>query len=326
MSAKATQQVDLKDLLGFLLSVQSYSAELIFGVAPGERLYHYTDLAALVGILGGHDLWLTHARYSNDDEELRYGAALARRVLDEARAAPPADAAAAPAVWADYVAAVADGLEAALDEHVYIACFCLQDDLLSQWRSYGANGTGASLAFDPAGFDRVTGFDSPHGGLMRLWKVFYAAATQQKIVRNALDFAYRHYAAEPPAARARRAGYAIRFFVPTFKHPDFDGEHECRLIFTPPPACPVAPRFRSARGMLVPYYSLRELAGWSVPARDDAAWRLPHWRLPVVGARVGPSPHKALNADGLRLLLAREGYDLRAGGVPVVVSATPYRG
>jgi len=56
----------------------------------------------------------------------------------------------------------------------YVCCFCEEDDLLSQWRSYGANGTGVSLGFESTGFTFLTGADVPsQTGLMSLSRVFY---------------------------------------------------------------------------------------------------------------------------------------------------------
>lgn len=65
--------VDIQALVGFLDSLQSYSVDLILNLDPGQSLYHYTDLGGLLGIIQQHDLWLTHSRYSNDDEEMTHG-------------------------------------------------------------------------------------------------------------------------------------------------------------------------------------------------------------------------------------------------------------
>ena len=108
-------------------------------------------------------------------------------------------------------------------EGVYICCFCLRDDLLSQWRSYGANGTGVSIQIAPDSFSYVCGPDSPHGGLMRLWKVFYEPGQQSSIIGNLIDIGYEglRHITNDPRELARHAADAIKFFIPTFKHPDF---------------------------------------------------------------------------------------------------------
>ena len=100
---------------------------------------------------------------------------------------------------------------------------------------------------------------------------FLRAAAAGKIIRAALDF----YWPTDPASSVRHAVDAIRFFVPTFKNPDFLEENERRLIFTPHPGAGPQPRFRTRRGLLVPYYSLKELshafgrASRSIPRAPD---------------------------------------------------------
>ncbi len=296
--------LDFDLLRQFLESVQSDTEDLIFGPLQGQPLYHYTDLAGLSGILQHHDLWLTHSRYSNDDEEITHGYRIVKEVIDEERASGGTPD------RMDYLNKLAEMVKEPTPEGVYICCFCLEDDVLSQWRGYGANGTGVSVQVNPQEFANITGQDSPHGGLMRLWKVFYETAKQKELIRKAINFAF----AQPPSPeveRERQAADAIQFFIPTFKNNGFVQEHECRLIFTPPPDCKVKPQFRVARGMLVPYYSLRELRGASNSSP-----------LPVTGIRVGPSANKRLNVESSKMLLAQAGYV----NVMVDASEVPFRG
>lgn len=299
-------RIDVETLNEFLKSIGSYHPDLTFGLDANQTLYHYTDLGGLQGILTKNDLWLTHARYSNDEEEMTHGYRAAHEVLGELRAAPSLEQ-----DRASYLDQVVDLLQKPTEDGVYICCFCLKDNLLSQWREYGANGTGASIWLNSSDFADVTGPDSPFkllGGLMRLWKVNYDPQRQRSIVRRAVDFAFENLGQLTIQDRAQRAADAIEFFVPTFKNKDFEAEEECRLIFSPPRPCPVPLSFRVARGMLVPYYTLKELT------------KEPQWRLPITGLRIGPTAHKGPNQESVKLLLQRTGYP-----VPVELSDTPYR-
>jgi hypothetical protein len=286
-------------LRSFLQSVGSYTVDLIFGVPPDQHLFHYTDLNGLQGILTNGDLWLTDSRYSNDSEEMHHGYTVAGTVLDEltAKGGDPQ--------WLEYLGKVREILGKPPAEAVYIGCFCLEGNLLSQWRGYAANGSGVSLEFDPPKFGDITGPDSPSRGLMRLWKVFYDGKTQKNIMNEALNFGYQR--AGTLEEKAKYASEAIFFFVPTFKHHDFHQEDECRLIFTPPPDCQVAPRFRVSRGMLVPYYSVKDL-------KSD-------FSLPIKRIVVGPSPHRDLNAASVKAMLATRGLTT----IGVEKSLTPFR-
>lgn len=300
-AAPTRAPVDISWLNGFLLNVGSFAEDWIYGVQPDASLYHYTDLAGLVGILTTGDLWLTHSRFSNDEQELTHGYALARRVIEDSRTSLVGPD------WPSFLDMVSEHLRDVPTQGVFITCFCKGENLLSQWRGYGANGAGVSIQLRPRQFNLVTGPDSPEHGLMRLWRVFYAADTQRQLLSTALSFAFQ--SAADNATRASRAADAIEFFVPTFKNADFQSEDECRLIFTPPPRCTVKPHFRVARGMVMPYYSLRELS-------------LGRQRLPITGITVGPSPNRAVNVESIRMLLETFDY----ADVPVVASPTPYRG
>jgi len=307
-SAAGTRpRIDIEALNIFLESLGSFHADLIFGLKPNQSVYHYTNLGGLYGILSKNDLWLTHARYSNDEEEMTHGYRTAQDVLTELRPIAQQD----PDRTA-YLTLLVDLLKKPTKEGVYICCFCLKDNLLSQWRGYGANGTGVSIQLNSRDFANVAGPDSPfqsQGGLMRLWKVNYDPIRQRDIVRKAIDFAFENLKYLSVQERAQRAADAIEFFVPTFKNGDFAEEEECRLIFSPPHPCPLPLSFRVARGMLVPYYSLRELA------------KNPQWRLPITGLRIGPTAHKGPNKESAELLLTLAGYTLS-----VDLSDTPYRG
>jgi hypothetical protein len=159
-------------LMPFLRDVGSYHPDLIYGVAG--RLFHYTDLNGFQGIISNNDLWLTHLRYSNDDEEMLHGQRVVREVIaEQINRSITSDQSA-------FLESVKEKLKRQVD--VYICCFCLQDDLLSQWRAYGANGMGVSLGIDPSEFALLTGPVSPPGGLLRVWKVFYNVDQQRNII------------------------------------------------------------------------------------------------------------------------------------------------
>lgn len=303
LNRKKRTSLDFKSLSQFLDSVSSYTSDMIFGIAPGQSLYHYTDLSGLQEIVSSHDLWLTHSRYSNDDEEITHGYKIVKEVIeDELKTAP------AP-VRMEFLQRVTELMKETTPEGVYICCFCNDDNLLSQWRGYGANGTGVSIRLNPLEFSYITGPDSPPVGLVRLWKVFYETDRQKNIVKQALDFAFFNNMNPLIEERSRQAVDAIQFFIPTFKHDGFREESECRLIFTPQPDCPIEPEFRVARGMLVPYYSLKQIS---------SSTRM----LPITGVRVGPSANKRMNVESAQMLLAKTGYT----NVNVDSSGTPYRG
>jgi hypothetical protein len=269
------------------------------------KLYHYTDLNALRSIVEQSDLWLTHARYLNDAEEMNHGLNVAQRVISERRKRTDI-----PSDQKLFLRAVKYALLKRGLEDVYVACFCEEQNRLSQWRGYGGNGTGVELEFASQEFSAVSGPDCPVG-LMRFWKVYYDLEKQRERVREILEFWWEktHVSLDE---RVQNACDAIRFFVPTFKNHDFHEESEWRLIFTPGPNCRVAAKFRVARGMLVPYFSLRDII-------DVSSAHMP--QLPIQGVCIGPCGTRDLNVTSTQMLLRKHGYT----EVPVKSSPTPLR-
>jgi hypothetical protein len=191
-----------------------------------------------------------------------------------------------------------------------------KSDLLSQWRGYAANGGGVAIEIDPANFRPLAGADCPIG-LMRFWKVYYQDAEKQQKVEDVLSF----WATQPgpPAMRAESAAATLKFFVPTFKNPRFAEENEWRLIFTPGPNCKGPPKFRAARGLIVPYFELAELVKGYVSLQPNVA------DPPIIGiksVRVGPGPFQDVNARSARMLLDSYGFTQ----AKVSLSDIPFRG
>ena len=269
----------------------------------GQKLCHYTTLGGAIGIIESGDLWLTNLRYSNDDEELKYGQDLVEDTIKELEGAHKGR----PSKL-DWLRQLREAVATSKGDQIYICCFCQRDNLLSQWRGYAENGGGVSLEFDPVGFTDITGRDCEHG-LMRLWKVFYDREQQRKILQKCIDYPY--WPSKNDGERIRFTVDALQFFMPTFKNSDFQEEQERRLIFTPYPKMSVLPRFRTRGGLLVPYFSLRDVAGPSATG----------FHLPVSSVLVGPSLHRNLNVESTRLLLQKNKYV----AVPVSASPTPYR-
>ena len=110
--------------------------------------------------------------------------------------------------------------------------------------------------------------------------------------------------------RAESAAATLGFFVPTFKNPRFEAEAEWRLIFTPGPTCQIPPKFRTARGLLVPYFELVELV--KIFANPE--------QLGIRSVCVGPGPYKDINARSARMLLDNYGFTK----APVNRSEIPY--
>jgi hypothetical protein len=115
--------VDIEALRIFLDSIRSFAGpELILESSSVNRLYHYTDLPGLNGIVSTNDLWLTHLRFSNDDEEMTHGQNIvaetleARKKTTEPRQLP-------------YLERLEKLLGEPVSDGVYICCLCAKGQL-----------------------------------------------------------------------------------------------------------------------------------------------------------------------------------------------------
>lgn len=48
-----------------------------------KHMFHYTDLTAAKGILEAGEIWMTHASFLNDKEEIRNGYELFRKLSEK---------------------------------------------------------------------------------------------------------------------------------------------------------------------------------------------------------------------------------------------------
>jgi hypothetical protein len=181
------------------------------------RLYHYTSVNGLRGIVDSGNVWATHLGFLND--------------LSEGRAA------AADEAW-----------RARLEETdkrspLFIASFCRHQEphqqkngLLSQWRGYAGEGGGYCVVFDEDQLDALVEAErriSP--GLTILKKDVLYAGENTDFPRPEMDF------------------LDLAAFV---KSEVFREENETRITLAVPPHGPRPVRFREASEMLIPYVEI----------------------------------------------------------------------
>ena len=106
------------------------------------RLYHYTDLAGLRGILRDRSLWCTQIYSLNDPSEIEYGLAVVKRVIDNIISTGSTET----AFLEKLKRFISMSYGPLLDP--YTISFSENDDLLSQWRAYANEGRGYSIGFE----------------------------------------------------------------------------------------------------------------------------------------------------------------------------------
>lgn len=170
-----------------------------------EILYHYCSIESFYGIITSKKIWLSAASQSNDSKELSYLDELltiARNEFDGN---------------IDIAARSADICECS-KWLPFIFCLSEHDDLLSQWRGYGANGTGFSIGFNLCAIEALLKNinNSSSRPLLNFESVIYNCNDQKEIVTKCL--------------RENKLEELIYGFYPRFKNDSFHEEKEWRLI------------------------------------------------------------------------------------------------
>lgn len=294
-----------------------------------NRLYHYTTLEGMRGIVETECIWLSDARYMNDASELEYAIGL---IEDEVSAVIRGS---------DLQEIVPPEFRLEMYEspvgakpRPFIACFCEVDDLLSQWRGYGD--LDASVAL---------GLQTPFRRPAQLRRVIYDEQQQRELVRNAtLTWAQILRVlvgeGEDPRELVRMpARWALEEVLAEyylcFKHPAFSEEREWRLIWLLEPRAqialarhgdmvaspPTGAHFRVPRGVEILFrrsaYGLTPFI--KAPLSDSP--EVHGGQLPLVSVSQGPRAHASIALESLALYLEAQGYglgtELRASTVPL---------
>lgn len=269
---------------------------------PDVVLQHYTTAEGLDGILSSQLLRASHASYLNDATELSHARRVVRDVLQAGLTTTKSD------VGGQFLNDWLQLLDSSVTEpEVYVTCFCVAEDLLSQWRGY-AGGTGGYAI----GFHTPLWLESGAAPVI-LRKIVYQPGEQQGWINSLIGPAIDHLerlagdegtdvaiASIPNSLDMCEEAISECLFC--FKHEKFEEEEEWRIVYRPDVAGGSAKHparlFRAKGGLLVPYVEL-ELKS----SHADYAGRLPIWSVTV-----GPSAHPELATKSVVMLLRERGY------------------
>jgi hypothetical protein len=191
---------------------------------------------------------------------------------------------------------------------IYVACFSDGDDIIPQWKGYASAGAGYALGFDLV---RVATLSNTVP-----LRVFY---TQQEknlildaLIDGYLDVLERSLDAHPKAKEetAKAVGLtlvsALTQLHVSFKHDMFSHEREWRLVeFVPRSNQDRQLKFRSSRGVIVPYIELSLGDRQTIPVRE---------------IRCGPTRSQGVGVEGVKMLVKEFGLSCS-----VSESAAPIR-
>lgn len=240
-------------------------------------LWHYTDAAGLLGILGNPDdsvpvtkrlantrvyrpvFHATMAEYLNDSRELLHGLELVQGWLREVpdRIVPSLDERVRVFLsdLCDAIGLISDREYFAL-LHCHTVSFSKRSDVLSQWRAYGRGTGGFAIGFDTQAFPRSDGSEMHRAGV-GLHQVRYLDGALDGALAEAVDIFIDQVSRDstnwPEKQTSRRVNSALRslgVIAACIKHPGFEEEEEWRFI---EPSFLGRVLFRAGSGGLVPY-------------------------------------------------------------------------
>ncbi len=198
-----------------------------FEGSPPEHLFHYTDLDGVRGIFTSRTLWLSKFTSTNDISEILLA-------VEHFRAFVERQADAFTREEGDFLKQAADDLGGFRRTNICIASFCEQNDLLSQWRSYGNDGRGIALGFNGAKLARLAQANGLH-----LYRCVYEPAAHERIASDVVNMLLRSYRAAPPRSDEERRKMVDEFsatflrVAPVIKDHRFAEEREWRLVSNP---------------------------------------------------------------------------------------------
>lgn len=261
------------------------------------KIYHYTDLNGLKGIIESDSLWATHFSFLNDSNELTHGMNCLENALQYLRD--------------DFNPKTLKFIEQALKKfrthraaHVYNLSFCLEPDLLSQWRGYGSS-QGVCLEFDDEELA-----DSLNLSQYQVFKnrVIYTKEDSTIEARNEILAFFN--APKVQAAISKDVMYELGYAAelahslpPFFKNDGFKEEQEFRMVILPDSPFEGV-NFRVNGSGLVPYLILE--------AKE---------KLPLTNIRIGPRSNRAMMMEGISFLLQSKGYN----STRISFTETPFR-
>jgi hypothetical protein len=287
-------------------------------IDPPDVVYHYTSAQGCLGIINEKQIYLTDAFFLNDQSELVYGRDLAVECLQRR----------AGSEVSNHIKTFLNGTantfdpfdDADLGFRYYVACFCEDGNLLSQWRAYTRPGSGFALGIATA---PLVAAKNPTGDRIRavFHRMEYKLENQERLINFVIDWCLERlasdfeYANDEFSRAVLGSSYVALITVqltglfPQFKHPMFAEEKEWRLSTG---RLPFEHRdrlmFRDSGQNIVPYI-LFDLA-------------LEDGRIPLREVVHAPASEPELRKRSIKSLLDQRGY---SRDLPIIGSNIPLR-
>nr|WP_230945262.1 DUF2971 domain-containing protein [Burkholderia cepacia] len=228
---------DIYDGLGGIKTREHHTLSIIEAggrMATASTVYHYCGAESFLSILRNGRLWVSDARKTNDRRELEWFKDLALKHI--AKSAEKGDK-----MLSDLHKALRVRFELIEDvSDYYVCCFSEKKDSVSQWVAYADSGTGFAIGFDvnalrekiSAALLSPSYSPVPFGAGANGWGFGPVVYVEEGIVNAQIDdlmsaIVSAPFIGEESADTARDHIDRVCAFC---KHPDFQTEHEWRIV------------------------------------------------------------------------------------------------
>ena len=304
---------------------QSFSNNILSQQIEGyETIFHYTDFQGLIGILKNQSLFATNINFLNDTKEFNHGIELLESIFNSQ-------------ITNEETEGIFNHLRSdvktiySLDR--YVTCFSKNGDLLSQWRSYGNQGNGIAIGFEPREIENS--LDEFVNGI----NIIYDESFQKSIIQEYIKISLDYF--ESNKELFDWSGFDYDFLVSRsileflegvlagFKHPSFLEEQEFRIEYNIDGSInkPHDKKlyFRNSNNLVIPYIKLFSKFAKSevneIDELDDFIKMKLGEMLPIKEIILGPSLDYEMNRLAIEMLLNKSGYK----GIKIKPSKIPYR-
>lgn len=276
-----------------------------------KKLYHYTDSAGLLGIIGSNQdgcLWMSNICFMNDHSEFDVGfSEIENHVISLFNSAGIPEPYARSGIYA-------------MKRNIFVASFSGKKNDLSQWRGYCKRG-GYCIGVKLSG---LTGLGEKRSFYFRNCNYKEHATTLEKLKSDLADLF--NSVRKNSADKTNNGQWRVDFFtsaldmiaivIPFLKNEDFESEDEYRLVRIrgsedyENPVLMEKFKFRPQMDYLIPYFLL-----------DSSDFDT---KSEIVEVMVGPGPHQDRGMLSLQhLILAEEARAFKSFGIDVSKSRMP---
>lgn len=263
-----------------------------------DTLFHYTDINGLMGIIGSGSIWCSDSRLMNDRSEGQYARRFLYRHKKAIQERIKSDKVLFDTIFNnDYL--IKPGIFS--NSVNFIACFCEESNLLSQWRGYGNPQGSVSIGIDLTNIESNinNNLDGITSNSVHFGKVIYDENLQLDTIAKQFDscvFASQGDDLSDINNLKRRIINSLNQTFLFFKHSGFKEENEWRLVINAKPlTTDIDIKFRSSQ------YGMTQYIEAPLKSEQDDYIKIKEITL-------GPSDHSLVSRTILKNFLVRNGY------------------